>query len=1174
MKLSLKLLLALLLSLSLSSNTDAQNKQTSVLASGDVYKISIPKSGIYKIDYNFLSNINGLDINNIDPRKIHIYGNNGGPVPQVVSEIRPDDLTDNSIHIEGETDGSFDTQDYILIYAEGADTYSYRNNDIEYQKNPYELNNYLYIKVESGNGPRIENVNSLENPEVISSTRETVYRHETDRLNLLGNFGGTQGSGKEWFGESFANETKQSFSRSFPFPNAVPNSVADLKVRFAGRNDAVMRYEVTVDNSIESNTVARTQLSDIESIYAHVKVIDKEITLQGPSPEVNIEFFPNGSQGEGWLDYIEIIGTEENIYSGTPITLTDRAMVTNHSYGFSISNAQNLVIWNTTDIHNISNIIPQNNGSVKEFGFNTESKLNTFIAFNKTDEIPTPTFISKLDNQNLHGINEADFVIITHENFREASEKLATHRNEKDGFNVVVVDIDEIYNEFSSGRVDPTAIRDFCGMLYSRDANFKYLLLMGDASYDYRGLNDQLDFQNYIPTYETDESLDPIDAFPTDDYFGLLSDDEGSDRLDGGLELGVGRIPAQTLDEALAVVDKIINYDNSSATLGDWRMRIGFSADDEDNNTHIRQADGIAELTERNHPEFIQDKVYFDAFNQVATPGGARFPDANTALNDNLNNGQLVLNYLGHGGPKGWAQERVLQINDIINWKNYNQLPVIITATCSFTGFDEPSFVSAGEHAILNPAGGAIALFTTVRAVFSSQNERLTRKVFENIFLRDEGQSLRFGDVLTEAQNTLVDQNSVINTRKFALMGDPSMQLATPKHKVVLNTIDDFEVGVVDTSYITSIDTTINTTQDTMFTDIIDTTYTPLVDTIGALEKVLLSGSIEDYNGQLQSDFNGKLSLTVFDKSSELKTLDNDNRGRIFDFKLRKNILYKGSATVEAGQFSIELILPQDIDFEFGTGMFSFYASDGVSEDAGGHYSDIIIGGTSESELVDNEGPEIDIFFDDRTFISGGQTATKTELIIDLFDETGINLSSTSIGHDITAHIDNKFENGYVLNSFYEANIDKLGSGSVSYPLEDLEPGLHTIYVKAWDILNNSSEETSDFLVVENLEGFISDVINYPNPFIDNTKFAFEHDLSGSNLDITVDIYSMSGVLIKTITEQRFSSGNRIDDIDWNGSDFSGGKIPKGIYLYKIKLVSNELSLERESDLKKLVLLN
>ncbi|MBT8234284.1 MAG: type IX secretion system sortase PorU, partial [Saprospiraceae bacterium] len=653
-----------------------------------------------------------------------------------------------------------------------------------------------------------------------------------------------------------------------------------------------------------------------------------------------------------------------------------------------------------------------------------------------------------------------------------------------------------------------------------------------------------LEYQNFVPTYQTDESLHPVEAFPSDDFFALLSDQEGEDSLDGALDIGVGRIPAKTLSEATGVIDKIIHYDTSKKTLGDWKLRIGFTADDEDSNTHIKQADGIAKLVENINPEMNQQKVYFDAFNQEATPGGARYPDANNALNTNLLNGQLVLNYLGHGGPKGWAQERVFQISDIANLKNIDRLPLLITATCSFTGFDEPAFVSAGEQSLLNPSGGAIGLFSTVRAVYSSQNERITREVFKKIFNRIDGKALRFGDIIRESQNANSSDTLSSNTRKFLLFGDPAQRLALPQQKVQITQVNDEDIEAGQ------------------------------IDTIGALGRLKLAGQITDHQDNLISDFNGEVFLTVFDKPSNLKTLDNDGEDRIYDFTLRKNILYKGSASVQNGLYEIELILPKDINFDYGPGHFSLYATDNISRDAGGLYNGIVIGGTSEGGITDNEGPEIDIYFDDRTFTFGGQTGKNPVLIVDLSDETGINLSSTSIGHDITATFDNDNNNNLILNEYYQPQVDKVGSGSIEFQLSEFEPGLHTLTLKAWDILNNSSEKLSEFLVVQNEEGFINNVYNYPNPFSTQTNFTFEHDLGNSNLDIVINIFTVSGKLVKTIQTQRFASGSLINDVPWNANDDFESKLAKGIYFYKINISSPELNLRRESDFQKLVILN
>ena len=881
-------------------------------------------------------------------------------------------------------------------------------------------------------------------------------------------------------------------------------------------------------------------------MYAKTKSINENIDLTTGSPSISITYSKRGDNPEAWLDYIQLITRKNIVYDNEPIFVFDRESANYSSYGFEFK-ASEAIVWDITDISNVLKIEPNGTGNSKNFSYINNGEISTFIIFEENDVTSQPEYISKVENQNLHSIDRADLVIVYYKEFKEAAEKLSQHRSQHDGLQVVTADVEQIYNEFG-GVNDPSAVRDFAKMIYDRDSNFKYMLLLGDGTYDFRGLVPDLEYQNFIPTYQTNESLHPVEAFPSDDFYALLSGGEGGDSLNGALDIGVGRIPAKSLNEAMGVIDKIIHYDTSEKTLGDWKLRLGFTADDEDSNTHIRQADGIARLTEAAHPEFNQQKVYFDAFNQEATPGGARYPDAKNALIANILNGQLVLNYLGHGGPKGWAQERVFQTSDIVNLKNKDRLPLLITATCSFTGFDEPSFVSAGEQALLNPSGGAIALFSTVRAVYSSQNERITREVFETVFTRNEGKALRFGDIIRMSQNANSSDTISSNTRKFLLFGDPSQQLALPEYKIVLNKINS--IDIVENQ----------------------------IDTLGALGRMKLAGTIANFEDQSLSDFNGTLLLTVFDKSSNLKTLDNDGEQKIFDFTLRKNILYKGSATVTDGQFEIDFILPKDINFEYGPGSISLYATDGLSKDAGGHYGNLIIGGTSDNGIADNEGPEIDIFLDDRSFVFGGQTGNSPVMIVDLSDENGINLSSTSIGHDITAVFDDESGENLILNEFFQATLDKVGSGSIEYQLSSFDPGLHSIDVKAWDILNNSSEKRTEFLVVESGEGFINNVLNYPNPFSSDTQFSFEHDLSGSNLDILISIFSISGELVGNIKTQRTGSSRLINDIQWNGSTDSYGLntgfIPEGIYFYKIKITSNQLNLSRESDFQKLVILN
>lgn len=1133
--------------LTFSFSAQAQNKLESIFSSGEVYKILIPETGIYKLTYEQLRDNTDIAVDAIDPKNIHIYGNEGGLLPLANNIARADDLTENRVIVRGENDGSFDSGDYILFYAEGANrTTVASNNSMTYQKNIYDLNNYYYIKIESNPGLRISERNKVTTSEYKTSS-DRLIRHEIDKENLLGQFGSTQGSGKRWYGETFTNERQQDFSRNFTLSNPVPNQQAVVSMGFAARSPQASSVELEINGEKFIKTIGSVDLGEIEYEYAENVTLNETVTLSA-SPEVSVRYTASGNNSEAWLDYIQLLVEEEITVGSEPRTLFNLGSHLSATSGFSLAyNGSDLNVWDITSPTSVFSMPTESVGSSSQFGYNAEGDLKVFVAFKDESVFKTPVISGKVVAQNLHGIERADMVIVYYAPFVEAAEKLAQHRISQDGLVVELIEVSQIYNEFAGGKSDPIALRDMARMLHRRDDKFRYMILLGDATYDYRGLYPQIAYQNFVPTYQTDESLYPIDAFPTDDFFGLLSDDEGSDNLTGELDLGIGRIPAKDLDEAMAVVDKIIHYDTNDNRYGEWRNKIGFAADDVDktwDTTHMRDADEIARDTEEAHPCMVQQKVYWDAYVQESTPGGARYPDANKAINDNIFKGQLVFNYLGHGGPKGLSQERVLQIPDIRSWNNIDKLPVFITATCSFTGFDEPNFVSAGEHLILNPNGGAVAIFTTVRSVFANQNKVLTQDIYKNLFKRTDGIPSRLGDIIIKAKNEGASAGRE-NTRKFLLIGDPSMRLALPTHKALITHFNNEEITSAS------------------------------LDTLGALGKASMGGQIvSQVDSSLISDFTGKIFITVYDKPSTLYTLVNDGKGSAMPFDVNKNILYRGTASVTNGNFELSFILPKDINFEYGKGSINLYATDDNSIDATGCYGQLVVGGSSSTAIDDNEGPEIEVFFNDRSFSFGGETTKEPLLIIDLADENGINLSSTSIGHDITATLEDKNGDKIVLNDFYTPTVDRVGEGTVSYQMGALEPGPHKLYIKAWDILNNFTEEVIEFNVVNCEVGFIKNVLNYPNPFSTNTDFTFEHDLINTNLDINVNIYTVSGKLVKSIVDNRFSSTGRINDINWNGRDDYGNKLAKGIYLYKIKVVASELNLSRESDFMKLVILH
>ncbi|MBK7409030.1 MAG: type IX secretion system sortase PorU [Saprospirales bacterium] len=520
-----------------------------------------------------------------------------------------------------------------------------------------------------------------------------------------------------------------------------------------------------------------------------------------------------------------------------------------------------------------SNLLPFQgtlNGSTYSFGANTD-QLREFVAFQNDGSLLVPESGAAIPNQNLHGIDNVDMVILYHTSLQEEAQRLADHRSSHDGLEVALVNVAQVYNEFSSGKQDAVAVRDFCKMLYDRNDRFRFLLLFGDASFDHRNIGEQ--GNQLVISYQTVESNSPIFAYPSDDFFGLLSEGEGAINTNDDLDIATGRIPVRDLDEAKAVVDKLINYDSNPNCLGDWRNRAVFVADDEDNDIHRGDADGIAVDIGEAFPVLNIDKIYLDAFNQISTPGGKRAPSATESLNNHLFRGVLSVTYLGHGGAKGWAQERVLQIPDILSWDNFDKMPLFITATCSFSGYDDPGFTSAGELVLLNRNGGGIGLFTTVRAVYASTNETLTRAVNEEMYIPENGQGQCIGEILRKAKNKAGGKE---NSRKFTLLGDPSLRLALPQYDIVTTAINGVNV---------------NSGQS---------------DTIRALQKVTIRGEVHDANGAVLESFNGLLYPTIFDKTVNYKTLGQDGTP-IRTYALQKNVLFKGRASVKQGKFEFTL---------------------------------------------------------------------------------------------------------------------------------------------------------------------------------------------------------------------------------------------------------------------------
>ncbi len=1113
----------------------------SKLNSGDIYKVAVSSDGMYKITSSDLSNL-GINVNSINPKNIQVLGHGGGPLAQSLQVDRIDDLEELAIEVTGENDGSFDADDEIHFYAEGPDKRSVDSEgNYSFTKNIYENKNYYFIKIGGDEGKRILTQNSLTGSDVYTFTDYDYFvRYEEDITNLLGAYGLTQGSGKQWYGDKFSNVRERDYSNFFSIPSYVAGAPAKLQVAFAARSGSSSLAQVLLDNNLWEMSFTSTQVEDVESIYARRRSITRDFSLISANPKIEIKYPDNGNSNEGWLDYIELSTRRTLNMLGNQMIFSDTMSRNFTRAAFSFSGNPDIDIWDITDHHNVKKL--NNTTGNGPFIFDTQGLTRSFMANNKNSYLNIET-IGLVSNQNLHGIENVEFVIIHHPDFLESATKLAEHRSNINPLNTITVDINQVYNEFSSGRIDPTAIRDFSKMLYDRSDDFKYLLLFGDGTYDYKELMPDVPFGNYIPTYQTDVSLDPVEGFPSDDYYALLNDQEGAD-LTGEIDIAVGRIPVKNTTEANAVVSKIIHYETNSATYGDWRLKLLFNADDQDGNTHLNQADDISNRVLNQAPVYNIQKNFFDAYQQISTPGGDRFPDATEALNKAIQSGVLVTNYLGHGGSKGWAQERVLKVTDIQNYTNFDKLTTMVTATCSFTGYDDPALNTGGELCLTQPGGGAVALLTTTRAVYVSGNRRLTQAVFDTIFTKDNGSYLRIGEVMRRAKNSNSADTSLTNARKFAMIGDPTLKLAIPEYDIFTTSVNGVPVN------------------------------NNAPDTIRALQLVTIEGFVANFDGSVNTDFNGTIYPTVYDKKSTIETLNNDNgTAGTKKFQVFKNIIFKGAASVNQGKWTFSFVVPKDIDYSFGYGKISLYATDNNSKDAAGFYNDIVIGGTDPNAIIDDKGPVIQLFMDDLSFEFGDITNKNTTLIAKISDDFGINITGTSIGHDLTGVLDENENESFILNEYYNAEIDDYTSGTVEFPLEDLELGLHTLRVKAWDISNNSAEETTEFTVVDSEQSALDHVLNYPNPFTTSTNFRFTTELKNVQLDVVVNIFTVSGKLVKSIPYSGVAIGGSIDDIFWNGRDDFESPLAKGVYLYKIKVRSDQLDYTEESDYEKLVIL-
>lgn len=1118
---------------------------TSELSSGTWYRIGVANTGIYKLDQAFLTNM-GIDVTSVDPRNIRLYGNGRGQLPFSNYEAHYDDLKEYSIYVQGEADGVFDASDYVLFYGVSPNTWTYDTSDAHYHHHVHDYSDttYYFICTDKGPGIRIQTQgSSLSAPTDTVASFDDYGYHEYDNENLIK-------SGRTWYGEKF--DIISTYSFAFNFPNIETGDLAWCDVNMISREGTPNTYSMSCQSNTATISIAAAQINTYYAPYAEVG--NQDITFTPSGPILTVTVTRNSSSGLGWINWIEVNVRRELRMAGSQMSFRDMRSVgfgNIAEYNF-VSSSGTTSIWDVSDYGNP--MIQTVSGTSNMVWALPADTLKEFIAF-ENNSYYTPTNYGAVANQNLHATEPVDYVIVAHPTFMSQAQELATIHADAESLRTVIVTPQQIYNEFSSGAQDVTAIRDYVKMLWDRAAvpedRPRYLLLLGDGSYDnkHRLPNNT----NFVPTFQNYNGLGLTVSYVSDEFFGLLDDsgewDSSSDV--GFCDIGVGRFPVQTTEEAQGIVDKIRFYmtrqqpvinpascsNDQCGNGGEWRNTVCFVADDEDSNTHMGQADQMATLVDTTYDNYNIDKIYLDAYQQEQTPGGERYPTVNEAINKRVDRGCLIWNYTGHGGEVGLAHERVVEVQQINEWENMCNLPLFVTATCEFARYDDPGRTSAGEYVILNSKGAGVGLLTTVRLVYSTPNFVLNRNFYRVVFEPLNGKMPAVGDVYQETK--FLSGNSV-NSRNFTLLGDPALILNYPKNQVITTEVNNQPVNMSQ------------------------------ADTLRALSRVTIKGFVADTAGVQMAGFNGILYPTVFDKPATITTLGNDPPNAPFIFKLQRNVLYHGKVSVVNGNFEFSFVVPRDISYSYGIGRVSYYAEDGIT-DASGAYENIVIGGSNSNAPVDNIGPNIRLFLNDSLFVAGGITDENPKLYAIVNDSNGVNTVGNGIGHDIVAVLDEETDHAVVLNDYYQASINSYQSGTIIYPFADLEEGPHTLSLKVWDVYNNSATVTTDFVVQSAQALRLSHVLNYPNPFTSTTSFYFEHNQCCTDFDAMVQVFTISGKLVKTINQHVYSEGYRSQAIEWDGTDDYGDKIGRGVYIYRIYVRTSEGLIAEHYD--KLVIL-
>ena len=1102
--------------------------QNSILSSGDFYKIEIKENGFYKLDKNYFAQ-NGINVANIDPRTIKIYGNGGSELPYMNSMFAPFDPVENPVFFYGEQDGKFDDGDYLIFYGSSPHQWFLDQNQYYHKLNSYSNSNYYYFTSGGANGKRmpIEQSSNIPNVPVAQSFIDKIF--DDPEVNNLGSTGDLWVSQRAGYGGSFT------FSKNLP--GYVQGSSVNFKAALGnGTFQYNAEFYASDPNSGYSNNLT---VSPVNGSFSHITIETSTFNYilnpgqSGINLNLHLREQFNQPSVSGYYDYLEIFYSRGfNSASNNILRFNSIDSANNIEYQVSQFTSPEVKVFKINSMEDISviNPISYNNGTVRfQDNNNIFGNKEFYVVGSNSYKLPV-SFSSRIPNQNLKGVTDGyDFIIITPAEFREAADRLKTLRESPgpgspEYLKTLVVDINQIFNEFGGGIADPVSMRNYLKYAFINwNTRPVYVLLMGDGSYDYKNIY-ALNLKNFVPPIErSDPSMNEITSYNSDDFICDINENWPSPEA-VRTDFGTGRFCVNSLSEANATVDKLYEYESVS-NYGIWKKKIMYVADDgwttennqgEEGDLHTRQCESIAELYTTK--DFEKEKIYIVTYPAIITPQGRRKPGANADIIKGWNEGRLLINYTGHGSEDLWAHEHVFVKDESIpQMKNRGRYPLVTIASCDLARWDDPFLVSAAEQLAFLDKAGAIGVIAATRPVYANFNEIFNNFLWNNMMYYKDTLNLpiRVGKAMYNVKNQLPSIGE--NDMKFCLVGDPSLRISIPQY----------------------------------FTKVDSINSTPGYDTaeIKALQKMRLYGSVLKPDSTLWSDFNGDIVIKVLDVDKYITFIDFN---RPFNFRLDGGIIFKGSTKVTNGKWSLEFIVPKDISYSPGRGKILAYFYNTVHEGSG--YTDNFrLNGIDSSAAIDTTGPEISLFMDSRNFRSGDLINQNSKIIADFFDESGINLTG-AIGHKIEAIINGNENNKIDMTSYYNAT-SGYQFGSIEFPYENIPDGQYTLKLRAWDTYNNLSEQEITFNVKNSTALSVFNVFNYPNPMKDNTNFTFQHNLNAS-LSAEIKIFSVAGRVIKTI--KRTNITEKFVSIDWDGKDSDGDFIANGTYIYKLIIKSED----------------